>query len=266
MARQVTSRTHTARFAGLLALLAIATAFTTAAAAQTRLAELPDRIAYQRCVADARSDPEAAFERAIAWRDAGGGPGAAHCTALALVGLGQYSEAAGRLEDLAQAMVKFPPTARAEVLGQAAHAWLRAGRATRAYAAVSAGLALDPDNIGLMVDRSEVLASAANYWEALDDLNRALELDPTQIDALVFRATAYRYVDALDLARDDLARALEFVPDSVDALLERGIVRRLDGDDVGARADWLRVLELVSTGAAAESARANLARLDLHID
>ncbi len=268
-ARQVMciGRARIARAAPLgLAALAIGTALPAPAVAQQALADLSDPVAYERCLAHAKSDPEEAFEDAIAWRDAGGGPGALHCTALSLVGLGQFEEAAGRLEDLAQSMKTFAPAARADVLGQAARAWLSAGRATRAFAAASAGLALDPDNVELIVDRSEVLASAANYWEALDDLNRALELDPDQIDALIFRATAYRYVDALDLSRDDLSRALAMAPGNVDALVERGIVRRLDGDDVGARADWLRVLELAPTGAAADNARANLARLDVRVE
>ncbi|MCZ6453449.1 MAG: hypothetical protein O6909_04325, partial [Alphaproteobacteria bacterium] len=77
------------------------------AAAQTRFSEIPVAQAYQGCMALARAKPAEGFEAAIAWRDEGGGPPARHCTAIALVGLGQLDEAAQRLEDLAQNMGAF---------------------------------------------------------------------------------------------------------------------------------------------------------------
>jgi len=132
-----------------------------------------------------------------------------------------------------------------------------------ALAAQSAALSLEPDNVELLIDRSVTLAQARNYWEAIDDLNRALELAPGRGDVLVLRASAYRYVDALDLAAEDLAAALAHNPDDVEALLERGILRRLTGDDDGARADWVRVVSLDPQGPAAEAARDNLERLDV---
>lgn len=238
-----------------------------ALAAAPALAQEPrDTGGYEDCLAIARESPDEGFEQAIAWRDEGGGAPAKHCVAVALVQLGHYEEAAGRLEALSEELGGQPNGMRAALLQQAGHAWLLGERNSRAYAAFSAALSLDPDNVDLLIDRSVVLAAAASYWEAIDDLNAALGQAPNRVDALVFRASAWRYLDALDLARDDLDRALTLAPRANDALLERGIVRRLDGDTVGARDDWMAVIRDDPESQAAEIARRNLEKLDVRVD
>ena len=59
------------------------------AVAQVRYSEMPAARAYQSCMALARAKPSEGFEAAIAWRDEGGAAAARHCTAIALVGMGQ---------------------------------------------------------------------------------------------------------------------------------------------------------------------------------
>jgi tetratricopeptide (TPR) repeat protein len=214
----------------------------------------------------AREDPAAGFERAETWRSEGGGDPARHCAAVALIELGRHAEAAGRLEALAQDLRPAHRELRAEVLGQAGQAWLLADDNQRAHAAQSAAIETDPKNLELWIDRSVTLASAQNYWEAIDDLNHALDIDPERADALIFRATAYRYLDALELALEDVTKALGSSPDNPDGLLERGILRRLIGDDLGARADWLAVTKFAPESPAAESARRNLERMDVKVE
>src|SRR5260221_13568940 len=92
----------------------------------------------------ARQKPEAAFDDANAWRIAGGGHPAEHCADVALIGLGRYAEAAGKLEALADTMVKGPIDLRAQVLGQAGPSRLRAGAPARAAAAPPPAPALTP--------------------------------------------------------------------------------------------------------------------------
>jgi tetratricopeptide (TPR) repeat protein len=218
---------------------------------------------YKNCMVLARAAPEDGFERALGWAAMGGGEGARHCAAVALIGLGQYAEAARRLERLAAEMGPGEVGLRSSVLAQAGQAWLMEGDTGRAHAVQSAALALDPGNVELLLDRSITLATAANYWDAVDDLNRALDLAPERPDRLILRASAYRYLDALDLARDDIARALARAPDNPDGLLERGILRRLSGDETGARRDWLRAIALAEGTATADTARANLEMMDV---
>jgi tetratricopeptide (TPR) repeat protein len=216
---------------------------------------------YDQCIELAMREPEAAFERAIAWRDLGGGVAARHCVAVALYGLGQFRESALRLERLVQDKVNTG--LQISLLSQAGNAWLMAEEYERAHAVLSAGLELAPDHPDLLIDRSLVYAAAENYWETVDDLNRALDIDPDNADALVFRASAYRYLDSLDLAADDVNRALSFKPAHVAAYLERGIIRRLSNNPNGAREDWLHTIKLAPDSPAAEAARRNLEMLDI---
>jgi tetratricopeptide (TPR) repeat protein len=225
--------------------------------------------AYQDCMILARDAPADGLKSAMSWAARDGGDGARHCAAVALIELGQYLEAAQRLERLA-ADLRDPDLRETEntvlslgVLVQAGQAWILAGDTTRAHAVQSAALDIAPDNVELLLDRAITRATAKNYRAAVDDLTRALDLAPGRPEVLVLRASAYRTLDALDLAQADIRLALTRAPDNPDALLERGMLRRLAGDAAGARGDWLRVIDLAEGTPTAEAARANLARLDV---
>ncbi len=237
-----------------------------AAAARAQDGAAQQEREYRDCMILARAAPAEGFDSAMSWDTLGGGDGARHCAAVALIGLGQYREAARRLERLAAGLRAGNPGLGLEVLAQAGQAWILAGDTTRALAVQSAALDRDPDNVELLLDRGITLATAGNYWEAVDDLNRALELAPARPDLLTLRATAYRTLDALDLARDDIALALTRAPNDPNALLERGTLRRLAGDQAGARDDWLRVIGLAGDTPTAEAARAKLEKLDVKVE
>ena len=221
---------------------------------------------YAACMQLTQIDPEDAFEAALAWESKGGGDAARHCGNVALVGLGQYEKAAQRLEALAQTMADSPNHLRADVLAQAAQAWLLQGDVERSYKVLSAALKLDPDNVELLIDRSVALAAASSYWDAIDDLNRAEDLAPEREDILVFRATAYRYLDANELALADVNRALKLHPEHAEALLERGILRRLSGDRQGARTDWLTAANVAEGTPTGDAAQQNLEKLDVKVE
>jgi tetratricopeptide (TPR) repeat protein len=216
---------------------------------------------YERCMALARSDPEAARGLAETWRLDGGGSPAEHCAAVARIGLGDYAEAARRLETLADELARGPVELRAEVLGQAGQAWLLADSPPRAHAALTQALALRPENLDLLTDRAVAAAALGRPAEALDDLDRVLARDGDRVDARIFRASAQRALGDLEAALEDAARALELAPDHPDGLLERGNIRRVMGDAAGARRDWERLLETAPESAAATAARINLDRL-----
>jgi tetratricopeptide (TPR) repeat protein len=255
----------------ILFFFAFALALAPAAAARAQLdtgdrARAQQERAYQDCMILARATPAAGLDSALGWAALGGGDGARHCAAVALIGLGQYREAAQRLERLAADLRAENPTLSLDVLAQAGQAWILADDATRALAVQSAALDIDRDNVELLLDRSITLATTENYWEAVDDLNRALELAPARPDLLILRASAYRILDAIELAREDIALALIRVPNNPDALLERGFLRHLEGDEAGARDDWLRVIGLAEGTPTAAVARANLQKLDVKVE
>ena len=237
------------------------------AAASPRLPTPPaaPRIAagreYERCLAQLALDPAGTAVFADAWEATGGGEGATHCRALALVGTGDLAAGAEMLQALA-GRSQASSRARAGVYGQAGQAWLIAGDAGRAFAAVTLALLLAPDDADLLIDRSVASAGLERYQDAVEDLGLALNLDPSRTDALVFRAAARRHLGQLDLAADDLGRAVAADPDNPDALLERGILRQRRGDPAGARQDWDRAATLAPDTATGDLALQNLALLD----
>ncbi len=223
-----------------------------------------DEKQYQTCMQQTRIDPSAAFEMALGWQDLGGGVPAKHCSAVALMMLGHYQEAASRLEELARQMPdEAPSEIVADILAHAGIAWMEAGNLDRAYSVQSAALELTPDRPMILVDRALVLGQMDRFWECIDDLNRAIELDPTDPAAFTMRASAYRFVEANGLAMEDANRALELDPTHPEALLERGILHRLAGDKDAARRDWIKLVEEHDGRPAADDARRNLELLDV---
>jgi tetratricopeptide (TPR) repeat protein len=225
--------------------------------------ESSDQATYERCLNLAKTDPSAARDLAEHWQSRGGGHPADHCYAVALIGLKQYKEGATHLEALAKAMDRAPDSLRAEVLDQAAQAWLLQGDAARAYADDSAALNLLPGDADLLVDRAEAAGSEGWFDKAATDLDRVLSSDPNRIDALIYRASANRELGKLDAALIDIDKAVGLAPNSVSALLERGDILRMKGDLAGARRDWVRVSELAPGSSASEAAKTNIERLEL---
>ncbi|HTQ35214.1 MAG TPA: hypothetical protein VMI30_13670 [Stellaceae bacterium] len=222
-----------------------------------------DEATYEHCLKLVATDPAAARDLAEHWQGRGGAHPADHCYAVSLVGLKQYKEGATRLETLAKAMVHAPDSLRANVLDQAAQAWLLDGDPARAYTADTAALNLMPNDPDILVDRAEAAGSEGWFDQAVVDLDRVLKVDPNRLDALIYRASANRQLDKLDLALTDADKAVSLAPHSVEALLERGNILRLRGDLDGARRDWVRVSELAPGSSAASDARTNIERLEL---
>ena len=218
---------------------------------------------YESCLALARTDPTAAWEKALAWRSNGGAHPAEHCAAVALIGLKQYAEGGRRLEKLAEGMTRAPSTLRGEVLGQAGEAWLLAGDAPRAHAALTQALAMAPGDLDLLTMRAEASMAVGKPADAVADLDQVVAHDKKRADALTFRASALRAEEQLDRALADAEAALRLQPDLPEALLERGNIKRLKGDYAGARRDWLRIGQVAPETEAHVAAKANLERMDL---
>lgn len=226
----------------------------------------PPRIAqgeaYEHCLAMLANDPAGASALAEGWMASGGGPGAAHCGALAQIALGQPEAGASRLESLARDDKTAPDLARASLLGQAVQARLMAGQPEQALSAANTALGLAPDDTELLIGRASAEAALDRPTAAIQDLDHALAVDPQRVDALVQRAAAWRRLSRLDLAADDVGRAVELDPDEPEALLERGILRQRRGDRAGARADWQKAREIDPNSVTAELADQNLALLE----
>jgi len=226
-------------------------------------AEIDHAAQYRACMALAKSNPEQAFESALAWRDLGGRDAAEHCVAVALVGLKQYAEGATRLETLAK-QTKREAGMRANLLGQAAQAWLLSDNPARAEGSLTAALKLVPDQPELLIDRAQARAALKDYPGALEDLDRSINLYGGSADAFAFRAATHRLLDHAEAAMADAEAALSLKINHPAALLERGILRRMSGDDKGARDDWLMILAVAPEATAATAARASLEQMDVN--
>lgn len=218
---------------------------------------------YQACMALAESEPRKAYESGLAWFEAGGGFAARHCIAVALLHLGQFAEAAARLERLASDMGPTERRLLVDVLVHAAQAWYLAGRPDKALKLQSAVIEIFPDDADLRIDRAVTLMEMRNFKGALDDLDGAVARDGRNRRALLYRAVVRRELDRLGEARADIDRAIALDPDDPEVLLERGILRQLDGDLEGARADWLRASAIAGDGPTGEAARARIEEMDV---
>lgn len=252
--------------AGVLALLAFPAPAQTGAPIGAPIG-IDHKSEYAACMRLAQEVPVEGYKSGTAWREKGGGSAAEHCIAVSLLQLGEYAEAAARLERVASDEALSPrPETRAGLLAQAGLAWVLAGDERKAAGARDKALAITPDNVDLRVDRALSRVALEQYFEAIDDLNRALDLAPRRMDALLVRASSYRYLGQLDLARDDVERALAIDPNHPDALLERGVISRALGDNNAARKDFLAVLNLSPDGPAGDAARLNLEAMDVRVE
>ncbi|MEL6258600.1 MAG: hypothetical protein AAFQ67_06060 [Pseudomonadota bacterium] len=180
---------------------------------------------FNRCLANTETNPEAAYEDGLAWLSEGGRPLARHCTALALIALGQVEEGALRLEELATAPDAGSIEKRSIYLAQAGNAWLSIGYAKEAAVALSNALRLSPDNADLLLDRASAYILVDRHTEALTDLDKALSI--IEYDPLVYqlRAAAFLGLGRLDEAKAAIEEARSLAPDDIDVLVLRGEIR-----------------------------------------
>jgi tetratricopeptide (TPR) repeat protein len=217
--------------------------------------------AYEACLMTLASDPTGAMAVAEAWQAAGGGDGADHCRALAMIATGQPAAGADLLEQLA-ARSSAPALARALLLGQAVQARLMVAQPEAAARDATRALALSAADTEMMIMRAAAEAMMERFQDAVDDLSEALRLDASRADALVARAIIRRRLDRLDAAQADVTQALMLDPDNTDALLERGILRQRMGDASGARTDWERARGIDPNSTTADLAEQNLSLLE----
>lgn len=177
------------------------------------------------CLDLAETDPEAAYEDALAWLGEGGRPPARHCAAVALIELGHLEEGAARLEDLANAPDAGSLEERAHYLTLSGNAWLAAGLPDAALTTLDNALRLRPGDAGLLKDRASARLALEQYQTAVLDLNAALDIVPNDPDALALRARAYLAQERFDAALADVNAARLSQPDNIDLLVLRGDIR-----------------------------------------
>jgi len=226
--------------------------------AQADAADLRD---YSACVDLVVRAPEAAEQAALAWADRGGGWGARHCRAMALVALGAERSAAEELVAIGSEAGDLPDPVRADMFEQAGEILLGLGAVEPAAEAVDRALNLAARPSGYEL-RARLAAERGDWGAALADLDRALAEGQPEPGRLILRASAKRRLGRLVAARDDAAWALELAPDDPAGWLEMGSIRAETGDRDGARAAFAEVLRLTPGGSLAEAARLRIQALE----
>ena len=177
------------------------------------------------CTAKIETDPEGAYEDALAWMNIGSPPQARQCAAMALIGLKQYAEGAIRLEELANADDGGSLDARRVYLTQAGNAWLLAAAPEAALVTLNNALKLAPRDAALRKDIGRAHLLMKSWDLAGKSFDEAIELSPGDAEALMLRGRALLEMDRLEDAWQDVVASMAADPTSVDTVLLRGDVR-----------------------------------------
>jgi len=241
---------------------------------------VPDEERYARCLDMTVRAPDKAINNALVWQTDGGGAPARHCEAVGLFHLGEYGEAAMRLELIAEDMrvgkgmpvrmeERLVATAPmlADMYGQAANAWLLADEIVRAEDAIAVALSLTPkgstQELDLKLDRARIFAADGDFEMALKDLEHIQAKDQGRMDILILIASAARGVSDYAKAEKAIDAYLAVFADDPAGHLERGNLYGAMGHLRAASQSWLKVLQLTEVGTDADAARANLEQQDM---
>lgn len=231
----MSKRCALAASAGLLVLLTVSAP----ASAQRRDWDLQEQQRYENCLGLIETDPDLAYETAIAWQFESGGPPARHCVASALIALGQYEEGAARLESAAAAPDAGSIDVRAAMLHQAGQAWLSANAPAEAERALTYGLSIAPGNPDLLVERALARGLQHEWAEAVQDLTISLTRRDQDVQALRLRAEANLQLGRYDEADEDVEAALAIDPEDIETLVVRG--RAIEARRTGQAPDNVRL-------------------------
>jgi tetratricopeptide (TPR) repeat protein len=201
----------------VIPLLLLATA--PAAFAQTEQERL------EQCVTQIDRDAEVAYQDGLTWMAKGNRPAARHCTALALIALGQEAEGAARLEELANAPDAGSLEERGIYLAQSGNAWLLADMPDAAIVTLTNALKLLPNDGELYKDRARAYLKLGKLQEAGFDLDAAIQRAAGNAEAYRMRGYVLMKSNRLADAWKDVETAMRLAPKDIDVLVLRGDVR-----------------------------------------
>lgn len=201
----------------VIPLLLLATA--PAAFAQTEQERL------EQCVTQIDRDAEVAYQDGLTWMAKGNRPAARHCTALALIALGQEAEGAARLEELANAPDAGSLEERGIYLAQSGNAWLLADMPDAAIVTLTNALKLLPNDGELYKDRARAYLKLGKLREAGFDLDAAIQRSAGNAEAYRMRGYVLMKSNRLADAWKDVETAMRLAPKDIDVLVLRGDVR-----------------------------------------
>lgn len=219
---------------------------------------------YERCLDLATSSPSAAEAEAGQWQLAGGSFFASQCLGMAYAHEARWTAAAAAFEAAARAGEKAGDLRSANYWAQAGNAWLAAGDAVKARAALDAAVAggtLKGVPLGeAHLDRARAMVAGNDLEGARDDLDRALVETPADPLAWLLSATLARRMRQVVRAQHDIAEALSLAADDASVQLEAGNIAAFAHDEAAARGAWQQAVTLRPDSDAGKAAAAALAQ------
>ena len=226
------------------------------------VATLEDR--YEHCLDRAANDPAGAEAEAGQWQLAGGTFFASQCLGMAYSNERRWTAAAAAFDAAARAAEKAGDLRAANYWAQAGNAWLAAGDASKARAALDAALSsgtLKGLPLGeAHLDRARAMVAGGDLENARDDLDRALVDIPADPLAWLLSATLARRMAQVVRAKTDIAEALRLGADDPAVQLEAGNIAALAGDAAGAQSAWRQAVTLRANSVPGKAAAAALAQ------
>jgi tetratricopeptide (TPR) repeat protein len=205
------------------------------------------------CVAQARTDPAGAEQVARTLGRAGEA-----CRGVALAGQDDYAGAATAFTAAARNAELAKEARAADYWAQAGNAWLAAGDAAKARAALDAALAagtLTALNRGeAYLDRARALVATGDMKAARVDLDLATKDAADDPLAWLLSATLARRMGDLPRAKLDIAQALRRSADDASVQLEAGNIAAAAGEADRAQAAWKEAARLAPDAPAGRSA------------
>jgi tetratricopeptide (TPR) repeat protein len=176
-----------------------------------------------------------------------------------------YNAAAAAFEGAARTAEAAKDQRSGGFWAQAGNAWLAAGDAAKAQAALDAALiggTLTGFDLGeAHLDRARTLVAAGRPNDARADLDRALVLASDDPLAWLLSATLARRTGDLLRARKDITRALALSSDDPSVQLEAGNIAVVEGNEAAARSAWEITMRMAPGSAQAQAAADALAQL-----
>lgn len=221
---------------------------------------------FDACAALAVRDPAAARAQAGSWSMSGGTWFARECAGLAFAAERQWPAAAGEFEAAAKAADLARDKRGANYWSQAGNAWLAAGDATRARAALDTALisgTLDGFSLGeTQLDHARAMVAVGESGAARNDIDLALKTASDDPLAWLLSATLARRDGDVRRAKADINEALKRSADDASVQLEAGNIAALDRDEPGARAAWALAARLSPNSDVGHSAVTALRQFD----
>lgn len=224
---------------------------------------------YDHCVRLSESDAPAARAYAANWHGTGGGFLARQCSGLAFAQERNWAGAADAFDAAAREAEVAHDARAATYWAQTGNAWLAAGDAIKARAALDAALA-SGSLVGLalgevQLDHARALVAADEPEAARTDLDHALVNAGNDPLAWLLSATLARRMGNVPRAKTDIAQALDRSSDDASVQLEAGNIAALARDEAGARGAWGKAVAIAPDTPAGRSAAAALKQFDVAV-